>query len=242
MKILVMSDIHGNEQALNTVIEKVEKNYEIDACILLGDIIDYGMHSNEVIRRIKLIPYPILCNIWGNHEEAVITGNYDFFSSERGKHSAKYTKSLLDQSSWAYIQNEMLTCGMFEFECAQKKCLAVHGSLDNQYWKSINIENALLDYSDYDYVFSGHSHQPHFVEKYYPVEDAKRRNQKKVIFINPGSVGQPRNHNPQAQFVVLDIQAESVIFDKAVYDISKEQSAYVGQVDEFYKIRLEAGV
>lgn len=242
MKILIMSDIHGNEQALNAVIEKAEKSYEIDACFLLGDLIDYGMHSNEVIQRIKSLPYPILCNIRGNHEEAVINENYESFSSERGKQSAQYTKGILNDSSWAYIRNEMSDQGMFTFECAHKRCLAVHGSLTDQYWTSIDIEKDLFDYSDYDYVFSGHSHQPHFAEKYYPAEDARRRNKKKVIFINPGSVGQPRNHNPMAQFAVLDIQTETVVFDKASYDIAKEQSAYVGQVDEFYKVRLEVGV
>lgn len=237
-----MSDIHGNEQALNAVIEKAMTDYRIAACFLLGDIIDYGVHSNEVIEKIRMLPYPVLCNIRGNHEESVITGSYESFSSERGKQSAKYTHNMLNEKSWLYIQNEMSVSGMLEFECAQKKCLAVHGSLEDQYWKSINIEKDFMDYSQYDYVFSGHSHLPHFVEKYYPVEDVRRRNKKKVIFINPGSVGQPRNHNPMAQFVVLDIQTEAVVFDKAAYDIYKEQLAYTGQVDEFYKVRLEMGV
>ena len=242
MKILIMSDIHGNELALNAVIEKAEMNYRIDACFLLGDHIDYGMHSNEVLQRIKSLPYPILCNIRGNHEEAVINEDYDSFSSERGKQSAQYTRRILNDSSWAYIRNEMSDCGMITFECAHKRCLAVHGSLEDQYWGSINPDKDLSDYSDFDYVFSGHSHQPHFAERYFPVEDARMRNRKKVIYINPGSVGQPRNHNPMAQFAVLDMQTETVIFDKAAYDIAKEQSAYVGQVDDFYRVRLEVGV
>lgn len=236
-----MSDIHGNEQALNAVLDKAA-GYEIDACFLLGDIIDYGMHSNEVIKKLKSLPYPILCNIRGNHEEAVITDHYEIFSSERGRRSARYTKSILHESSWQYIQNVMTASGMIAFECADKRCLAVHGSLKDQYWKSIDTGCDLYDYSGYDYVFSGHSHLPHFTEKYYPFEDARRRNKKKVIFINPGSVGQPRNHNPMAQFAVLDMQTEAILFDKAEYDIAKEQSAYAGQVDKFYRDRLEAGV
>lgn len=242
MKILIMSDIHGNAQALNAVIAKAETDYKIDACFLLGDLIDYGMHSNEVIEKIKMLPYPVFCNIRGNHEEAVIIDNYEAFSSERGKKSARYTRGALNKESWLYIKNKMLANGKFEFECAGKKCLAVHGSIRDQYWESINIEKDFMDYSEYDYVFSGHSHHPHFVEKYYPVDDIKRRNKKKVIFINPGSVGQPRNHNPRAQFVVLDMQTEAIVFDKVSYDISKEQAAYSGQVDEFYKMRLEVGV
>ena len=241
MKILILSDIHGNEQALNAVLDKAS-GYEIDACFLLGDIIDYGMHSNEVIQRIKSLPYPVLCNIRGNHEDAVIADHYEAFSSERGRKSAKYTKSILNEESWEYIHNAMSASGMLEFECMKKRCLAVHGSLKEQYWESIDIYSECNDYAGYDYVFSGHSHLPHFVEKYHPVEDPARRNKKKIIFVNPGSVGQPRNHNPMAQFAVLDMKTESVFFDKAEYDIAKEQSAYAGQVDTFYRDRLEAGI
>ena len=242
MKILIMSDIHGNEQALKAVLDKVRAEYIIDACFLLGDLIDYGMHSNEVISMIKKLPYPVLCNIRGNHEAAVLSGDTARFSSERGRECSKYTKSILSKESWEYLRNTQENAGLLEFLCCGRRCLAVHGSLENEYWKSIRPEDELLEYRDYDYVFSGHSHHPHFVEKYYPAEDEARRNKKKVIFINPGSVGQPRNHNALAQFVVLDIETERVVFDKAPYDIKKEQASYTGQVDKFYKERLEAGV
>ena len=97
-------------------------------------------------------------------------------------------------------------------------------------------------YRDYDYIFSGHSHLPHFIEKFTTCEDARRRNKKKVIFINPGSVGQPRNLNNMAQFAVLDTETEQVTFEKVRYNIQEEQSAYHGQVDEFYRERLEWGI
>ncbi len=94
----------------------------------------------------------------------------------------------------------------------------------------------------YDYVFSGHSHMPHFIEIFYEADAPHRRNRKKTIFINPGSVGQPRNLNPMAQCVVLDTETEKVVYEKIPYDIEKEQASYHGQVDDFYKGRLEVGV
>ena len=242
MKILIMSDIHGNEQALKAVLDKVETEYKVDGCFLLGDIIDYGMHSNEVISMLYQLSFPVFCNICGNHEDAVLHDNYERFSSKRGEESARYTKSVLNPDSWDYIHNEMKECGFYEFECDGKMCLAVHGSLEDKYWKSIKPEEALQEYREYDYVFSGHSHQPHFIEKYYEAEDAERRNKKKVVFINPGSVGQPRNHNPQAKFVILNMDTEQVFFDKVSYNIKKEQEAYCGQVDEFYCERLKWGI
>ena len=247
MKLLILSDLHGNQTALQAVLGKTVQMTGIDACILLGDIIDYGMHSNEVIQIVKSLPYPVLCNIRGNHEDAVIQDKYDRFSSDRGRDCARYTRSMLNQDSWDYLCHEMEPLGMKKSSCGGKRCLAVHGSLEDMYWKSVKPENICLEggepgYGDYDYVLSGHSHLPHFIEKYMACDDAKRRNKKKVIFINPGSVGQPRNLNNMAQFAVLDTETEQVTFEKVRYHIQAEQSAYHGQVDEFYRERLEWGI
>ena len=107
MNLLIMSDIHGNKSALLSVLKKVNAKHRIDACILLGDIIDYGMHSNEVIDILKGLSYPVLCNIRGNHEDAVVNENYERFSSERGRECSKFTRSILTQNSWDYINQEM---------------------------------------------------------------------------------------------------------------------------------------
>jgi len=242
MNLLVISDIHGNCLALEAVLNKANKNYKIDKCILLGDIIDYGPHSNEVIDLLKSIHYPVICNIWGNHEYAVINECYEHFSSERGKISASYTKSILNEKSIDYINNIMTCKGKYEFECLNKKCLAVHGSIINEYWGSITPNDNNIEYQNYDYVFSGHSHLPHFFEKYYKVDNPKKRNKKKTIFINPGSVGQPRNLNNMAQFAVLNIENESAYMLKVNYDIKEEQKAFSDNIDIFYKERLELGI
>ncbi len=90
-KILVVSDIHGNLSALEAVLE-AESLEALEGIILLGDVIDYGPRSNEVIHRIKELPdHKILVNLWGNHEAAVCKKDYRRFSSERGKQSAAIT-------------------------------------------------------------------------------------------------------------------------------------------------------
>ena len=240
MNVLIMSDIHGNIDALERILERVG-SYDVQGCILLGDLIDYGMHSNEVIERLQKLEYPVLCNIWGNHEDAIINENYSRFSSDRGRGSARNTHRCLKESAWEYLKG--MTCsGKSEFECGGKKCLAIHGSKDDYYWKSISPEQNLAEYGEYDYVFSGHSHRAHYFERYYAAQDIKRRNEKKTIFINPGSVGQPRNLNPLAQAAVLNPETEEIYFIKAQYDIKKEQAAFTGEVDSFYRDRLEYGV
>lgn len=242
MKILIMSDIHGNKEAFHAVLVSVAERHDIKECVLLGDLIDYGMHSNEVIQMVDSLTYPVICNIIGNHENAILRDEYDRFSSERGKVSAKYTKSRLTEKSVQYITKKMNNQGFHEFECDGRKCLAVHGSIEDYFWRSIKPEDALQGYEKYDYVFSGHSHIPHFFEKYYEANNPVYRNKKKTIFINPGSVGQPRNLSPMAQYAVLDVETEELQLCKVKYDIEKEQKAFTDKVDAFYRDRLTVGV
>ncbi|MCI8466567.1 MAG: metallophosphoesterase, partial [Lachnospiraceae bacterium] len=63
MKLLILSDIHGNQFALQAVLSKAKGNY--DEVLLLGDLIDYGPHSNEVIEMLQELSktVPIRCNI-----------------------------------------------------------------------------------------------------------------------------------------------------------------------------------
>lgn len=242
MRLLILSDIHGNQAAFQAVLKYIENTYPIDSCALLGDVIDYGMHSNEVVQMLRNLKLPLVCNISGNHENSIMNEDYANFSSERGRQCARYTRSILNDQSWDYIRNVMTDSGMTEFIVDGKKCLAVHGSLENIYWKSIEFDQDISGYKRYDYVFSGHSHLPHFIEIFYETNDPLRRNKKKTVFINPGSVGQPRNQNPMAQFAVLDTQTGEVLMAKTAYDIKREQASYSGQVDDFYRKRLEVGV
>ena len=238
----VLSDIHGNMFALDAVVMDMAK-FPVDGIILLGDIIDYGMQSNEVTEYIRANWFgKIICNIWGNHERAILTGDFDGFSSERGVRCAKHTASLLSEKTVEYLNAELVRDGIFEFELKGRKLLAVHGSLEDRYWKAIAPDNLRGDYRDYDIVLSGHSHYSHFFTKFYESDDPDRRDKHAVTFINPGSVGQPRNHNPAAQYALLDVDRMSVDMRAVSYDVDAAMSTYDGSVDDFYRARLKFGV
>lgn len=247
MEIAILSDIHGNCSALESVLNDIKANHNPDAIALLGDLIDYGMRSNEAISMVKSIDIPLICNIWGNHEQAIIDEDYQRFSSERGVLSAKNTKKNLSEDSVAYLTSTMDRSGMAEFEFGGKKFLAVHGSLTDPYWKAIfpdrgnGTDGAFAGYEGYDYVLSGHSHFAHAFDYFYKVDNPEYRNKKKVVFINPGSVGQPRNHNPKAQYAILD-NCKGVSLISVPYDIEYEQSLFTDEVDSFYRDRLTNGV
>ena len=241
-KYAILSDIHGNLFALEEVCNDLI-NQNIDSIILLGDLIDYGMQSNEVIDFIKEnFSSKIICNIWGNHENAILTKDFNHFSSSRGIESAKFTDSILTDDSKDYLNNELIHEGRFEFELDGKMVLAIHGSLNDYYWKAIFPDNLNGDYIDFDIVLSGHSHYPHVFQKFYDFDNPDFRNKKSVLFINPGSVGQPRNHNPNAQYAILDTDSMSVELRYIEYPKDKAMALYDGSIDEFYRKRLENGI
>ena len=137
----VLSDIHGNMYAFHKVLEDM-KSFDIDGVIILGDLIDYGMQSNEVVDYLShKFYYKIICNIWGNHERAIMLEDFSGFSSARGCECAKYTASILSLATKNYLNTSMNKDGKQEFEIFGKKCLAVHGSLDDYFWKSIFSDN-----------------------------------------------------------------------------------------------------
>lgn len=245
-KYLVLSDIHGNISAFDAVINDCAGE-DFKGIILLGDLIDYGMRSNEIVQKqIELEAGDwknnIIVNIWGNHEKLVVDKDLECLSSDRGRVMARYTARQLSDASVEYIQHSMNKAGIQEFEIGGLKCLAVHGSLDDHYWKAIEPQNVRGDYAGYDIVFGGHSHYSHVFTQFYPVENSNLRNKKAVVFVNPGSVGQPRNQNPYAQYAVVSLPSKRVELRAVEYDVEYEQSLYPDEIDEFYKTRLTRGV
>ena len=246
-KLIILSDIHGNLNALESVINDFEeRGFQPSAIALLGDCINYGMRPNEVIERLDNISerYEILVNIFGNHEKALMDGDTSHFSTDRGKHILTYTRNQLTEKSMTYIMSALKSEGYMELEIVGKKCLFIHGSLEDPYWGKLNI--ATVDnprYAKYDYVISGHSHVPHLIEHFFDVDNHEFRNRKRTVFLNPGSVGQPRNQNPRAQYLFIDFETEIFHFNSVKYDVKYEQNLYEGaDIDSFYKTRLTNGI
>ena len=160
MKVILFADIHANLSAFEAVLADIEKHYQPVAMISLGDFIDYGMRSNEIIERIQTVNIPLLANLKGNHEKALIDGELSCFSSERARVMSKYTRNHLTQTSIDYISNVMQE-PMQELEIGGKKVLLLHGTIDDPYWGKLTPAKVEDEkYQDFDYVLSGHIHQP----------------------------------------------------------------------------------
>ena len=243
MSIAILSDIHANLSALQSVLKDICERAGNDAYILLGDIVNYGMRPNEVIAELEHLDKPILANIWGNHECAMIDdAQLPHFATDRGRSALMYMRNILSAHSMQYIEG-MIKDGYVELEVERKKILLVHGDMKDVFWgKMTDAEQHNECYKQYDFVLHGHSHVPQYNEVFFADENSEMRNKKKTVFINPGSVGQPRNHNPRAQYAILDTETGECQLLSAEYNIAYEQSLYLEGIDSFYKERLERGV
>lgn len=240
MRILVLADIHANLSAFHAVITDAEK-YEPEAAIFLGDLIDYGMRPNEVIVQMEELPFPLLCALRGNHEKALLDQDISRFSSVRGAVMSQYTQAHITAHSRDYLMG-LDANGFAEITVDERRILLVHGSMEEPFWGKIlpGVNGAV--YKPYDVVLSAHSHRPHCFEQYYSVPDNSYRGEKKTLFINPGSVGQPRNHNPRAQYAMLDTRFGDVVLASCSYPIKVEQALYPPELPAFYKERLTIGI
>lgn len=240
---MVLTDIHANLSALQAVLEHAQRRYGELPIIQLGDIVDYGMRPNECMELLYGGHNRFLVNLAGNHEEALSGRGIERFSSERGKQASRYTNSVLLDTWKEYIKVNLASHPQ-EVHIAGKRILCVHGDLHDPHWGGMSFaESQKLDYKDYDFVLSGHSHIRFLREIFYTDNSfVARRGKKNTFFINPGSVGQPRNHNPAAQYAVVDFSLGEVFFHAVEYAVELEKALYDGQVDDFYRDRLSDGI
>lgn len=243
MRLVILSDIHANVTALKAVLNDLDTIGEFDAYAILGDLVNYGPRPNEVVDVVQQLSQKIIVNLWGNHEYSIFGGSLEKFATDRGRSVLHYTNTILSEESRSYLDKQMNHEGYKECLVEYKSFLFMHGNLDDPYWGKFGI-NKMDDerYAQYDYVISGHSHIPHYVEQFYACDNAKYRNKKRTIFINPGSVGQPRNHNPHAQYGILDINTGNYEHRAVWYDVEEEQKLFSDSVDKFYKERIKLGV
>ena len=228
MRIVILSDIHANVTAFKAVLADISTIGKVDAYAIIGDLVNYGPRPNEIIEMTKSLDKPLLANR---------------FATDRGRAVLQYTYSILTPESHDYLDKEMEHSGFQKCQIDRKSFLFMHGNLDDPYWGKFGIDKMNDErFTEFDYVISGHSHVPHYVEHFFASDDATYRNKKRTIFINPGSVGQPRNHNPYAQYGILDVESGNYEHRCVWYDVREEQKLFSDSVDKFYKDRLTLGI
>ena len=220
MRIAIISDIHGNLEALDQVLADID-NRHIDKIIDLGDNIGYGPDSEQVMGRILDRGIP---SILGNHELSLVESELLDWFNPAAKESLIKTRKLLSEHSLAFIETmkkSMVLVG----------CRFVHGFPPDSVTTYLfevdqwGLEDAFSTSSE-RLCFTGHTHRLEAVcsdgEKIFrhPLHRGifQIDSSKKYIF-NVGSVGQPRDGDNRAKYVILDDTAQSLEARFVPYDI-----------------------
>lgn len=221
--LAVMADIHANEVALDYVLDFYRQR-NIDQGIILGDIVGYGPDPGVCIDKIQESPFVI---IKGNHDHAVATGNTDRGFSNNAKIVVDWTISQLTQSQRDWLK-------YLPPYVDDKDWLAVHGApMDPAFFYGYVYMMTAEDNLNYlqgkkiSLCFHGHSHMPGIFARdklrrdHHNTESNVRLSDYEYALVCPGSVGQPRNGQADAQCAVYDRLNKTIEFVTLKYPVDE---------------------
>ncbi len=226
MKTLIISDIHGNLEALQTVMKSAQgKGFDRTWC--LGDIIGYGPNPNECVEAVREVAELV---VPGNHDWAVL-GKLDInnFNAD-AKTAILWTRGQLAPGNrvWLASLNVREVVGQFTL---------LHGSPRHEIWEYItdtSVAAKQWDYFETAMCLYGHTHVPAL----FTLREGKKHGNtfsfsfpwgkpfplpKSRLLINPGSVGQPRDSDPRASYAIWDDEAGTWTFHRVKYPIEITQ-------------------
>jgi diadenosine tetraphosphatase ApaH/serine/threonine PP2A family protein phosphatase len=200
MKIVVISDIHGNLEALNKVLEYINKLECEKRVVCLGDIVGYGPNPAECFEIVESLTDKICL---GNHEDAILDTNYNYQMTKYALEAIRWTRGILGKEIREAISR-------LPVQIEEDNVLYVHASPDNpMQWKYItNARNAYSSLIEmkHSLCFVGHSHIPGIYAYNELQGDSNKATLSKddKTIVNVGSVGQPRDGSPMLSFAVFD--------------------------------------
>ncbi len=221
MRYGIFSDIHGNLEALEAVLESFLKE-KVDRCLHIGDIVGYGADPSKCIKAIEKLS---CVGVAGNHDWAA-SDLYDPVNfNEAAREAVLWTEAVLSWEEIGFLKS-------LELVFAENDFTLVHGTLE-----SPGDFNYMFDRRDARSSFTcmrtrlcfiGHTHVPGIfmsskgVVTYSRVQMLTLAPLAKYI-INVGSVGQPRDGNPRAAYAIYDDEKETVAIKRVEYDVKKAQ-------------------
>ena len=222
MKFAIFSDVHGNLEALDAMLaHAAHENVDLHLC--LGDIIGYGANPNECVDRVRALD-PSVC-LRGNHDAAAVDARERVFFHEVALQGIHFSALHLTPENAEYLRT-------LPYVYRHARMMAVHASpFRPEAWEYVlDHLGAVRAFEAMDsarVAFIGHSHAPVvFVDdgsvQRYPVQEPLRLELDDYRYVmNVGSVGQPRDGNPDASYVVFDDQAVVVTHHRVRYDREK---------------------
>jgi predicted phosphodiesterase len=247
----IISDLHGNAEALEAVFQDMDRK-GVDEIFCLGDVVGYGPDPEHCIDRVMERCKVVIC---GNHDWAVVHGAVGFNRVAKGAIDATRKRlkpgllaSAEKRRRWDFIQN-------LEQSYRDGDDLFVHGSprdptmeyvfpYDIMVRPNVKIEEIFAMFGRT--CFSGHTHVPGILTEGYEfldiitLEGEYHRTDEKTL-INVGSVGQPRDGDNRACYVTID--GDDIAFHRVEYDYARtiRKIQETRDIDELCGLRLERG-
>jgi len=222
-RVAVISDVHANWHALEAVLEAVDGESP-DELWCLGDLVGYGPRPNPCVAAVK--ERASFC-LAGNHDLGVL-GEVDLAEfAPDAVASAVWTRETLDSEGRAYLES-LRPSGR------QEGVELYHGSPRDPVWDyvlSIDAVEASFELTEAPLVLVGHSHVPlaimladeGFGGGLAPEGTEAELGTKARLLLNPGSVGQPRDGDPRAAWLLLDFGASRAQFRRVPYPFERTQ-------------------
>ncbi len=223
MKALIISDVHSNLEAFQAVVEDAGSRGGFDEVWSLGDLVGYGPDPAECVELLRSIKHNAIA---GNHDLAAVGK----ISLERFNPYAaaanRWTAAQLTREQADYIRGLPLTLEIDEFTLA-------HGSPRDPIWEYlITVEAAIACFTHIEtyWCLVGHSHVPFLCTprvdgaafRAFPTGTPVQLDDGSLI-VNPGSVGQPRDGDSRASYVIYDNSAQTITHYRVAYDIGATQ-------------------
>jgi predicted phosphodiesterase len=222
VRVAVLSDVHGNLHALHAVLEAIGEEH-VDATWCLGDLVGYGPQPNECCAEVERAASICLA---GNHDLGVLGRlPLEDFTDEAAA-AARWSQSVLTAEARAYLEGLQSSQATAEAEL-------FHASPRDPVWEYVLGEEAALaafHLTSAPLVLVGHSH----VALAFVLEDERLDGSVAPdgveldlgsgrFLLNPGSVGQPRDGDPRAAYLVLDLGAKRALYRRVPYPVERTQ-------------------
>ena len=222
MRYGLISDIHGNLEALEAVLKELDK-LAVDEILCLGDIIGYGPDPEQCVQRVR------------EHAKIILAGNHDFapigmvdttYFNPYAKKAVTWTGEHINQSVRQFLKERPLKADVDDFTI-------VHATpADPNAWDYIlSVDDAIANFPHFQtqVCFIGHSHVPIIIHQEKANRARVQRETKLTLeeghryIINIGSVGQPRDFDPRAAFAVFDTEKRTYELHRAPYPVGITQ-------------------
>ncbi|MGE4291090.1 MAG: metallophosphoesterase [Desulfovibrio sp.] len=224
--LAVLSDAHGNIEALDRVLEDLDQRGVTD-CVCLGDMVGYGPEPEACVRRIRERGIP---SVLGNHEQGLRGGKYLQWFNPPAKKAVEKTRTMLSDDSVQWLRGLPETLEIHGM-------LFVHGcppASVNKYLYALDEDDLAKVFQSYPHrlAFAGHTHE---LNLYSYSAGAARREEfwdrpvlldpHKRFIVNAGAVGQPRDGDNRAKYVLHDRHSGVLQAVFVKYDVIKTVNA-----------------